>query len=655
MARLLALEWDDREARAVVASARGESAVIEEAFAIALPPAGEQGGGKQGTGDQDRGKVIGAALAARRIGRPQTLIAVGRANIELKQLSLPPSPDDELPDLVRFQAMRDFNALGEHWPLDFIPLSSEADKPRLVLAAAISPELVKQIQETAQLAGVTPERLALRPCAAASLLRRTNWREAASAQLLVDVLAEEADLTVLVDGQVVFLRTARLPGDALAEEGYRPLLGEIRRTVAAARNQLEGRKVEVIHLCGSGEDHAALAAQIERGCDLPCRLFDPFAGLKLGDELSKASPEHTGRFAPLLGMLLDEAEHKRPAIDFLNPRRRPPPPDRRRTIVWAAAAAASVVLLAYFWFWSETAAMDEQIAQLEEQLRSQQALVDKLKDTELAAKEIGAWTASDINWLDELRELSNDFPQAKDVLITQLRVGPRNDGGEISLEGYLREAGTADVLEASLRDGVHRVEGRGLTQDSSKEGYAWRFTTAMAVAPQDAEAYRKRAAEKPPAPVSEEETGPGFSPGGGFGGFGGGFGGGGFGGFGGGYGGYGGRGRRSGEDGEDSGERGSRRRSRGDYGRGDERRGDSGEGRFDDGGPGRRGADERAADGGERSQRSREDRRDDDQQDDKKSDGEQPGGEATSEKPSGGDNKSVEPGAGAESQEGPSR
>ena len=64
MARLLALEWDDREARAVVASVRGESAVIEDAFAIALPPAGEHGNGKQGTGEQDRGKVIGAALSA---------------------------------------------------------------------------------------------------------------------------------------------------------------------------------------------------------------------------------------------------------------------------------------------------------------------------------------------------------------------------------------------------------------------------------------------------------------------------------------------------------------------------------------------------------------------------------------------------------------
>src|SRR5579872_3813585 len=107
MARLLALEWDSYEARVVVASARGESISIDDAFAVALPPRGDE---EPGDADRDavRGGAIGAALAARRLGRVQCLAAVGRANIELKQLSLPPAPDDELPDLVRFQALRDF-------------------------------------------------------------------------------------------------------------------------------------------------------------------------------------------------------------------------------------------------------------------------------------------------------------------------------------------------------------------------------------------------------------------------------------------------------------------------------------------------------------------------------------------------------------------
>jgi Tfp pilus assembly PilM family ATPase len=520
MSRLLALEWDDDEARVVVASAHGESISIDEAFAVPLPPRSEQQ-----PADADRGAIIGAALSARRLGRMQSLVAVGRASIELKQLSLPPAPDEELPELVRFQALREFHTLGEDWPLDFVPLTHQPDQPRQVLAAAISPELVEQIRETSRRAGVVPERLVLRPCAAASLLRRVELVDAEHVRLLVDVLADEADLTVLVDGQVVFLRTARLPGDALVADNYRPLLGEIRRTIAAARNQLGGRKVEAVHLCGSGADHTALAEQLERGCELPCHLFDPFAGLSLSKELRSSPPAHTGRFTPLVGMLLDEAQHAAPTIDFLNPKRRPPAPDPRRKLALAGAAVAAVLLLAGGWIWLELGAADAEIARLAEESKSEDPLVAKAKELELAAKEIDAWRAGDINWLDELRELSADFPLAKDVLITQLRMGPHSAGAEITLEGYLREAANADAFEASLRDEAHRVEGRGLQQDSSKPGYGWHFTTALVVKPQDAESYRKHDAARPPRKPADDQPAsdsfPGQGPWAGRGGFGG--------------------------------------------------------------------------------------------------------------------------------------
>ena len=574
MSRLLAIEWDNDEARVMVATARGESISIDEALAIPLPPRGE---GE--SGDADRGAAIGAAISALRLGRVQCLAAVGRANIELKQLSLPPAPDDELPDLVRFQALRDFHSLGDDWPLDFIPLTHEADQPRQVLAAAISPELIAQIRETTRQAGLEPERLALRPCAAASLLRRFEIREPEHVRLLVDVLADEADLTVLVDGQVVFLRTARLPGDALAPDAFRPLVAEIRRTIAAARNQLGGRKVEAIHLCGSGADHAALAEQIERDIDLSCRLFDPFAALTLSRELRASPPERSGRFAPLAGMLVDEAMQSAPAIDFLNPRRRPPPPNPRRKLALAAAAAAALILLGAGWFYSQLSELDDKIATLAKESKDADKLVAKAKEFESAAKEIDAWRAGDINWLDELRELSGDFPVAKDVLITQLRMGPHNAGGEIDLEGYLRVAANADAFEASLRDEAHRVEGRGLQQDTSKPGYEWRFTTSLVVLPQDAEAYRKHDAARPPRPEEPEETaqqgfgGPFGGPGGGFGGPGGGFGGPGRGfgrgqgvpgGFGGPGGGFGGRGMGQGRGGFPGGQPGEFGPGRGD-------------------------------------------------------------------------------------------
>ena len=534
MPRYLALEWDSREARVAVAATRGDAVVIEHAFAVPLPARGEA----TSKAENDTGELIAAAIAERRLGRVQGLVAVGRASIELKQLSLPPAPDDELADLVRFQALREFNSLDDDWPLDFIPFAGSDDAPRQVLAAAMSPELVEQIRQTCQRARIKPERLVLRPCAAASLLCRREDSTTERVRLLVDVLSDEADLTVLDADQVVFLRTARLPGGALTgPDVYRPLLGEIRRTVAAAHNQLGGQKVEAIHLYGSGPAHAELAARIAEATGLPARLFDPFEGLTLAPELAGSMPEATGRFAPLLGMLLDEADHMRHAIDFLNPRRAAAPPSPRRKLIVAAAAAAALVALGACWVWAAMARLDTEIDDLVARSKAADKTVEKAKELELTAQAIEAWTTGDINWLDELRELASDLPKQQDVLLTRLNMaagrttaagqnmgtGPNSGtgqnsgtgpgGGRIELEGVMRDTSTAGLLEAGLRDEYHNVQGRNLTQDATQPGYGWKFASTVLVAPQSPEAYQKRGKR---VAVSSPSGGPGGFPSEGF-------------------------------------------------------------------------------------------------------------------------------------------
>ncbi|GAF96051.1 unnamed protein product, partial [marine sediment metagenome] len=210
MSQLLALEWNGSEARVVVAASRGEKVVIEQAFSATLrsEPSGKEPSGEEAA-EVDVGGRIAAALAARGVGRIDTLVAVGRSSIELRQLSLPPAPEEELPDLVSFQAIREFNELDENWLLDFVPIDEPTDGPRNVLAAAIGPELVAQIERTCQTAGLKPRRLILRPCAAASLLGRQASTGPARPRLLVDLLSDEVDLTVMIDRRVIFVRTAR--------------------------------------------------------------------------------------------------------------------------------------------------------------------------------------------------------------------------------------------------------------------------------------------------------------------------------------------------------------------------------------------------------------------------------------------------------------
>ncbi len=88
MPQILALEWDDAEARVAVADVRRGSVVLEQAFAVSLPnvrpggaAAAEAAAGPMSlSGEHDLGAIgrrISEALAVRGIRRGKTLVAVG--------------------------------------------------------------------------------------------------------------------------------------------------------------------------------------------------------------------------------------------------------------------------------------------------------------------------------------------------------------------------------------------------------------------------------------------------------------------------------------------------------------------------------------------------------------------------------------------------
>jgi len=479
MPQLLALEWNGSEARLVVAASRGEKVTIEQAFSIELLP--RQPG--DDAEEVDVGARIAAALAARGIGRLDTLVAVGRANIELRQLSLPPAPENELPELVRFQAMREFNELTDAWLLDFVPIGDAEGAAQSVLAAAIDPEVVGRIEQTCRRANLAPQRLILRPCAAASLLGRRGAVPPGRLALLVDLLTDEADLTVMMDREVVFLRTARLGGDPL-EDPQRPvaLLGEIRRTMAAAQNQMGGRRVESILLCGRGDRHAALVQTIAEKLDIPAELFDPFSGLDLGPELVGRLPDRPGRFASLLGMALAELEQTPHAIDFLHPRRRAKPPKRHPKFVIAGVAVAVLVFAFFGYRLLQRKWLKDEIKQLSNQSRLLDGKVDAANQALAAAEAIENWLATDVFWLEEIRKLSEDFPPAKEAMLKQLIASQGAlRGGKITLEG--RAAGEAAInkIVENLRNQRRKVDRGSNSADDSTPPYSEQFSSVLRI------------------------------------------------------------------------------------------------------------------------------------------------------------------------------
>lgn len=480
MSKLLALEWDAREARLVVARTTGKSVEVEQAFAVPLT-AGVETATEAATADvgsSELGSRLAAACRERNVGRCQALVAVPRGKIELRLLQVPPAPEEELPELVRFQALRQFTSLGEDWPLDFVQLQSADPQQTRVLAAAVAPAVVDEVRQVCQVLESPPTSLVLRPFAAASFYSR--YVAADRCRLMVELFVEEADLNVVAAGQVLLLRSVRLP----THDRDAALVGEIRRTLAAARNQLGDQTVETVMLLGGDVELGSLPRVLRDQLGLEVESFDPLDRASLTAEARQGLVDRSGRFAALLGMVYDEAEGRQHGIDFLKPRQRPRPPNRGRRYAWLAAAAAVLLLVPAGLIAWQMQGYSRRLSDLQLESKGLDGPVKEAKKLRAEVAVVDGFAAGDVNWLDQLHQLSQKFPSATDAIVDSATFSAVTEGGgQIFLEGYVRDPAVIEQMESRLRDPRRQVTGSGTQFDERQPELRWEFKEKIVVLP----------------------------------------------------------------------------------------------------------------------------------------------------------------------------
>jgi hypothetical protein len=192
-------------------------------------------------------------------------------------------------------------------------------------------------------------------------------------------------------------------------------------------------------------------------------------------------------------MLLDEAGGATHAIDFLHPRKKPEPVNTRRRNLLITATVAVAALAAVLLVLIQIEQRDSEILQLKSQIGSMKSKVVQAEKQKQNTAAVQEFLDSDINWLDELRNLSQRLPSADDMLVTQLNVGTRMpSGGEINIDGFTRTSEQIKEIQHRLRADDRKVISKGGHDDPrrAKEKLRWRFDETVLVEPGSA---------KPPA------------------------------------------------------------------------------------------------------------------------------------------------------------
>ncbi|MBX7165150.1 MAG: pilus assembly protein PilM [Pirellulales bacterium] len=502
MPRYLAVEWESRQARFLVAQASGGRVQIEACGSVTTdaPEAGVRGP------HPELGQRLAEALDERRVPRSlrrRALVAVSRAQVDLRQLTLPPASDAELPDLVRLQAVRELSAASDSARVDFYPLSTDPSEPRAVLATAFSAESQQAAQLVWNPAGLVPDRLLLRPFAAASLfLRRGLGTDKVC--LLVDVLCDEADMTVIQNGRVVVSRCLRLPAE---DDDPVPLLAEIRRTILAVANQGAAQTVDAVYVFGDTAEQQDLIDRLRDNLEQPVECCDPFDECELESHAFADRDERRGPYAALVGTVFDAAERTSAGIDFLHPRRAPKPPSRRRRVALVGALVGFAALFVGVNIWSRFDELNDQIAMAAKQSKELDKAVKRAAEVEATVAAIEAWTAGDVTWLDELNDLSNRFPKARDAVMLRLTMSRAPaGGGTMDIEGLVRHPQIIERMETSLRDEFHEVRSKRVQESVQDKAYTWQFESSLSVARRDRDEFLAAARPATAPPAAEVTT-----------------------------------------------------------------------------------------------------------------------------------------------------
>ena len=418
-------------------------------------------------------------------------MTLGRGKTELRQLNLPPVPDNELPEMVRLQAMQSFVGISENAAVDYLPMPS-ADSTTAVLAAVAAPAVIKSVQTVVNATGLELVSIGLRPVAAAAMYQ-INANKTQSVDdssiigdvVLLDLLADDAEIVVLRGRRVLFVRSVKLPPESVERPSQ--IAGELRRSLMACGINSSSTSQKIV-IWGRSKTHEAERIKIAEL--LGCRVvtLDPMTLVDLDKRAQAAmsSSEHTGRFAPLVGLLLAAAQAPTTGspylVDFLSPRKAVEVKTNHQLYYLIGGIAAATVLAVVGVCWANLKAKDREIAAKEVELKSLKPEVEKAEAMIARTETVDRFLDGNVMWLDELSRTAKQIPGADELILKNVSViTPREGGGKLTLVGAAKSTDFVDQLSTSLRDDLHSVNGTGAKNLGTREAYQWGFTETVTI------------------------------------------------------------------------------------------------------------------------------------------------------------------------------
>ena len=437
---LVAIEFEEDQLQVAIAQKSGQRFRVSNIFVLDVT----------GVDDVASGEALRNKLGELRESKSDAIAIVSRSLAEIRELTVPPAPDDELPDMIRFQARNEFASLNDQWKLDYITLTHNPESPRKVLAAAVSPQLETRIQTVCQHAGIKLKRIVLRPFATLDLMKPEIVKSelgSGNLALIVDQNVDSTDLSVVQDGKMLSTRTVRIPRTQSTDQRSKLMITEVRRTLASHKmTSGGGESIEHVFVSGEEARYRHLKGNLENKLQMTVTFIDPLSLVEIVKRPETDGDNDLARFTSLLGALKTEASGTAPELDFANVRKPVVKKTDLSKLYLYGALAALIAFVGLFFSWY---ILSTQAAEIERERENLVAAIkvnsgdgkfpsvdQKLNEVRL----IDQWKIEDVNWLAELSSFSSRYLLPDDVIADSFTGSVQRDGTpKIVLRGRIVE------------------------------------------------------------------------------------------------------------------------------------------------------------------------------------------------------------------------
>lgn len=445
------------------------------------------------------GKFIATKLREYKIKQKQVLVDIPRDKAVINRLSIAPTPERELPDVVRLQALRELPFSVDDAEIDHAILSRD-DKGLAteVLLVAVLKKTLDKITETCQHAGLKPMRVGLRPYANLNAVQALSEHDPTN-MLFVDIGAYMTEIDVFYDGQLGFSRAANVemptPGGHLTvsedskilsardletpegriDHAVDKLVVEMTRSLQAFRATEPGVKIDRVLIAGGvgialNVEHRLREVATER-LGISCELFNPTRALGV----DARTGEKLRGFSAALGLAWGLNKTGNLELDFLNPKRPIPRGQVRQQRIRTASLAAATILIsvgAYFFIEYQKGARE--LAELRELIADAKKDVKARLTIQQQIDRVQEWERSAV-WPDELLALTDAAVEpGKKMIVKQIRLDNRN----AKIDVKQLQADKFDV-PSTFVDHLTQIDDDGKTKYAMKTG-TWREGGAAA-------------------------------------------------------------------------------------------------------------------------------------------------------------------------------